>query len=122
MDYVDAIWRMLQQDSPGDYVVATGVAHSVGKCVEIAFDQAGLDADNHVVVDESIKRPAEVDHLIGDASKARRDLGWEPKTSFEELIRLMVNADYELLKRGGMPATAQLGRTRSELKPGADAH
>ncbi len=67
-------------------------------------------------------RPAEVDHLIGDASKARRELGWEPKTTFEELIRLMVDADLELLSPGGRPAAAQLGRTRSELKPGADQH
>jgi GDPmannose 4,6-dehydratase len=117
LDYVDAMWRMLQQDSPGDFVVATGVAHSVGRCLEIAFDQAGLKVDPHVVIDGSLKRPAEVDHLIGDASKARQELGWEPKTSFEELIRLMVDADYRLLSGGGDAARAQLGRTRSEAKP-----
>ena len=119
-DYVEAMWLMLQQDEPGDYVVATGVAHSVRDCLEIAFDQAGLDIDHHVVIDESLKRPAEVDHLIGDASKARRELGWEPRTSFEELIRLMVDADYELLSGGGQAARAQLARTRSEAKAGAD--
>ena len=86
-DYVEAIWLMLQQDQPQDYVIATGVAHSVRECVEIAFDQAGVEIDDHVVIDESLKRPAEVDHLIGDASKAKRELGWEPRTSFEQLIR-----------------------------------
>jgi GDPmannose 4,6-dehydratase len=119
-DYVEAMWLMLQRDAPGDYVVATGVAHSVRDCLEIAFDQAGVDIDHHVVIDESLQRPAEVDHLIGDASKARRELGWEPRTSFEELIRLMVDADYELLSEGGRTARAQLARTRSEAKAGAD--
>jgi GDPmannose 4,6-dehydratase len=98
-DYVRAMWMMLQQDDPDDYVIATGVAHSVQECVEIAFDQAGLAIGDHVVIDDSLKRPAEVDHLIGDASKAKRELGWEPKTSFEQLIRLMVEADYALLSR-----------------------
>ena len=79
-DYVEAMWLMLQQDQPDDYVIATGVAHSVRDCVEIAFDQAGIEIDDHVVIDESLKRPAEVDHLIGDASKAKRELGWEPRT------------------------------------------
>jgi len=100
-DYVEAMWLMLQQEEPGDYVVATGVAQSVRKCLEIAFDQAGVDIDGHVAIDESLKRPAEVDHLIGDASKARRELGWEARTSFEELIRLMVDADYRLLSGAG---------------------
>ena len=90
---------MLQRDDPQDYVIATGVAHSVSECLEIAFDQAGLEIDNHVVIDDSLKRPAEVDHLIGDASKAKRELGWEPRTSFEQLIRLMVDADHKLLSR-----------------------
>ena len=98
-DYVDAMWMMLQQDQPQDYVIATGIAHSVRDCLEIAFDQAGVDIDGHVVIDESLRRPAEVDHLIGDASKAKRELGWEPHTSFEALIRLMVDADVELLSR-----------------------
>jgi GDPmannose 4,6-dehydratase len=99
-DYVEAMWLMLQRDQPEDYVVATGMAHSVLDCLEIAFDQAGLEIDDHVVIDESLRRPAEVDHLIGDASKARRDLGWAPKTSFEQLIRLMVDADHRLLSAG----------------------
>jgi GDPmannose 4,6-dehydratase len=98
-DYVEAMWMMLQQDQPGDYVIATGVAHSVRDCLEIAFDRAGIEIDDHVVIDESLKRPAEVDHLIGDASKAKRELGWESHTTFEQLIRLMVDADYKLLSR-----------------------
>ena len=116
-DYVEAMWLMLQQDKPEDFVIATGVAHSVRKCVEIAFDQAGLDIDDHVVVDDSLLRPAEVDHLIGDPSKARRELGWQPRTTFEELIRLMVDADHQLLSRGIEPPRAQLGRARSEATP-----
>ncbi len=99
-DYVEAMWLMLQQDTPEDYVIATGVAHSVKECLQIAFDQAGLPIDDHVAMDESLKRPAEVDHLIGDPSKAKRDLGWEPQTSFEQLIRLMVDADLKLLSAG----------------------
>jgi GDPmannose 4,6-dehydratase len=100
VDYVEAMWMMLQQDTPGDFVVATGVAHSVRECLEIAFDQAGVDIDSHVVLDPALKRPAEVDHLIGDATTAKQVLGWEPHTSFEELIRLMVDADYRLLSAG----------------------
>jgi GDPmannose 4,6-dehydratase len=100
-DYVEAMWLMLQQDRAEDYVIATGVAHSVKTCLEVAFDQAGLDIDKRVVIDDSLKRPAEVDHLIGDRSKASRDLGWEPQTSFEQLIRLMVDADHRLLSGGG---------------------
>jgi GDPmannose 4,6-dehydratase len=96
-DYVEAMWLMLQQDEPDDFVVATGEAHSVRDCVEIAFDQAGVAVDDHVVIDDSFKRPAEVDHLIGDYGKAERQLGWRPETSFEELIRLMVDADLKLL-------------------------
>jgi len=98
-DYVDAMWRMLQRDEPSDFVVATGQTHTVRACVEIAFDQAGISVDDHVVLDPRFLRPAEVDQLIGDPSKARRELGWEPRTSFEEMIRLMVDADLELLKR-----------------------
>ena len=98
-DYVEAMWLMLQQDEPEDFVIATGVAHSVKTCLEIAFDQAGLEIDDHVVIDESLKRPAEVDHLIGDPGKAKRILGWEPRTSFEEMIRLMVDSDMQLLSQ-----------------------
>jgi GDPmannose 4,6-dehydratase len=97
-DYVEAMWLMLQRDVAEDYVIATGVAHSVRECVQIAFDEAGLDDfESYVVIDESFIRPAEVDHLIGDSSKAAADLGWRPETSFEELIRLMTRADLELL-------------------------
>jgi len=97
-DYVEAMWRMLQQEEPGDYVVATGKAHSVRDCVQIAFDHVGLDPDKHVVIDERYLRPAEVDRLIGDATKARERLGWQSGTSFEDMIRLMVDADLALLK------------------------
>jgi GDPmannose 4,6-dehydratase len=100
-DYVDAMWRMLQQDEPDDFVIATGVAHSVRACLEIAFDQAGLPVDDYVEIDDALKRPAEVDHLIGNASKAERKLGWRPETSFEQLIRLMVDADQKLLSGRG---------------------
>jgi len=97
-DYVEAMWLMLQRDIPEDYVIATGEAHSVRECCEVAFDEAGLGAfDQYVTIDPAFVRPAEVDHLIGDASKAERDLGWKPRTSFEELIRLMTRADIELL-------------------------
>jgi GDPmannose 4,6-dehydratase len=92
------MWLMLQQDTPDDYVVATGKSHSVRDCVQIAFDQAGVDPEPYIVVDSSFERPAEVDHLIGDSTKAREKLGWEPSVTFEEMIRLMVDADLELLK------------------------
>lgn len=98
-DYVNAMWLMLQQDEPGDYVVGTGISHSVQNCLEIAFDQATINIGDHVVIDESLKRPAEVDRLVADASKARVVLGWEPATTFEDLIRRMVDTDFELLKR-----------------------
>jgi GDPmannose 4,6-dehydratase len=94
-DYVEAMWLMLQQDEPSDYVIATGEEHSVRELVEIAFGHAGLDPDKHVVQDERFMRPAEVDHLVGDASKARRELEWEPRTSFRELVEVMVDADLE---------------------------
>jgi len=98
-DYVEAMWLMLQRDEPDDFVIGTGIAHSVRDCLELAFDQAGLRVDDHVVIDPALVRPAEVDHLIADASKARRELGWEPATGFEELIRMMVDADLALLSR-----------------------
>jgi GDPmannose 4,6-dehydratase len=100
-DYVEAMWLMLQRDVAEDFVIATGVAHTVRDCVEIAFDQAGLAISDHIRIDESLKRPAEVDQLIGDSSKAKRDLGWTPRTSFEQLIRLMVDADLKLLSGRG---------------------
>jgi GDPmannose 4,6-dehydratase len=96
-DYVEAMWLMLQREHADDYVIATGLAHSVRDCLEVAFDQAGVELDERVVLDDALMRPAEVDHLIGNAAKARADLGWEPRTSFEQLIRLMVDADHKLL-------------------------
>jgi GDPmannose 4,6-dehydratase len=97
-DYVEAMWLMLQRDVPEDYVIATGKAHSVRDCCQIAFDEAGLgDFERYATIDPAFVRPAEVDHLIGNAAKAERDLGWKPQTSFEELIRLMTRADLELL-------------------------
>ncbi len=95
-DYVDAMWRMLQQDAPDDYVVATGEAHSVREFVELAFGHAGLEWERHVRIDPRYYRPAEVDHLLGDASKARARLGWAPTVSFEELVRMMVAHDVAL--------------------------
>ena len=92
-DYVRAMWLMLQQDSPDDYVVATGEEHSVKELVEVAFSHAGLDWREHVTTDESLLRPAEVTTLCGDAAKARRVLGWKPEVSFDGLVRMMVDAD-----------------------------
>ncbi|MGB9804035.1 GDP-mannose 4,6-dehydratase, partial [Desulfofundulus sp.] len=92
-DYVRAMWLMLQQDEPDDYVIATGETHSVRELVEIAFSHAGLDWQKYVVVDPRLYRPAEVDLLQGDYSKARSKLGWEPRVSFPELVRMMVDAD-----------------------------
>jgi GDPmannose 4,6-dehydratase len=94
-DYVRAMWLMLQQDKPDDYVVAMGVSHSVRELVEIAFGHAGLDWERHVRTDASLLRPAEVDQLIGDAGKARRQLGWEPTVDFRGLVTMMVDADLE---------------------------
>jgi GDPmannose 4,6-dehydratase len=96
-DYVEAMWLMLQQDEPSDYVIATGEVHSVREFAEIAFERVGLDPEKHIVVDPQFLRPAEVDHLVGDASKARRELEWAPRTSFRELAELMVDADLERL-------------------------
>ena len=102
-DYVEAMWLMLQEDEPDDYVIATGEAHSVRELVDVAFDHAGLDPGQHVRTDPKFLRPAEVEHLVGDHSKATENLGWRPETSFESLVRLMVDADIELL-RSGVPA------------------
>jgi GDPmannose 4,6-dehydratase len=97
-DYVRAMWLMLQQDEPDDYVIATGETHSVRKLCEIAFDHVGLDWQQYVVQNERFMRPAEVDLLVGDASKAGHVLGWEPTVSFRELIQMMVEADLEELE------------------------
>ena len=92
-DYVEAMWLMLQQPTPDDFVIATGETHSVRELCEAAFARIGLDWERHVVVDKTHVRPAEVDHLIGDAGKARRVLGWRPKVSFRNLVEMMVDAD-----------------------------
>jgi len=98
-DFVEAMYLMLQQDKADDYVIATGKTNTVRDCVEVAFDEAGLpDWEQYVKLDPQFLRPAEVDQLIGSPAKAKQDLGWEPKTSFEELIRLMTRADLELLQ------------------------
>jgi GDPmannose 4,6-dehydratase len=99
-DYVDAMWRMLQQEAPEDFVVGTGESHSVRDLVEIAFGHAGLDWTRHVVIDPALARPAEVDHLRADASRARARLDWRPTLSFEDLVRSMVDADLERLRSG----------------------
>jgi GDPmannose 4,6-dehydratase len=97
-EYVEAMWLMLQQDEPGDYVIATNETHSVKEVLEVAFGHAGLDWRQFVEIDEKYFRPAEVDLLIGDYSKARKMLGWEPKTRFEELVKLMADEDIRRLK------------------------
>jgi len=99
-DYVDAMWRMLQQDEPDDYVVATGVTNTVERLVELAFDHAGLDRDEHVRTDPALIRPAEVDLLVGDPAKAKDQLGWEPTVDLEGLVRMMVDSDLERLGPG----------------------
>jgi len=103
-DYVRAMWLMLQHDQPDDYVIATGETHSVRELCEEAFSYVGLDWQRYVVVDPRYYRPAEVDLLVGDASKARRVLGWEPTVTFKQLVRLMVDADLQALQE-------ELGKT-----------
>jgi GDPmannose 4,6-dehydratase len=98
-DYVEAMWRMLQQPSPSDYVVGTGQTHSVRELVEAAFNHVGLDWQKHVVTDPKYMRPAEVDLLQADPSKARRELGWSPRVGFAELVAMMVDADLERLRQ-----------------------
>jgi GDPmannose 4,6-dehydratase len=97
-EYVDAMWLMLQQDKPDDYVIATGETHSVREFLDEAFGHVGLDWKKYVAMDERYLRPSEVDLLLGDASKAKRQLGWGPKTKFRDLVKLMVDADIQLLK------------------------
>jgi GDPmannose 4,6-dehydratase len=107
-DYVYAMWLMLQQDRADDFVIATGQTHSVGELVEVAFSHAGLDWRRHVRMDPAFLRPAEVDLLIGDSSKARAQLGWTPKVNFEELVQVMVDADLarQAAKSAGHPGAA----------------
>jgi GDPmannose 4,6-dehydratase len=99
-DYVRAMWLMLQQPTPDDYVIATGRTHSVQRLVELAFARVGLDWRQHVIIDPALIRPAEVDQLVGDASKAKRALGWEPTVTFEEMVSLMVDAELAALAAG----------------------
>ena len=110
-DYVGAMWLILQQDEPGDYVICSGKTHSVRELVELAFSYVGLDWQDYVAVDPKFYRPAEVNVLMGDASRARRVLGWEPTVSFEELVRMMVDADLkryqDLVARGELTPAAQ---------------
>jgi len=98
-DYVEAMWMMLQQPEPDDYVVGTGVTHSVRELCKVAFSYLGLNWEDYVVSDPKFFRPAEVDQLVADPRKARKVLGWEPKVSFEELVHMMVDADMEALQR-----------------------
>ena len=107
-DYVRAMWMMLQQDQADDYVIATGISHSVKHLVEIAFAHAGLEWEAFVRTDPAFLRPAEVDHLIGDPSKAKRQFGWEPSVSFERLVAMMVDADIERLSAVGKPMATHL--------------
>lgn len=97
-DYVEAMWLMLQQDEPDDYVIATGETHTVKEFVETAFSYVGLNWKDHVVIDPKFVRPAEVDHLIGNAEKAHKKLGWYPKTKFNDLVKLMIDYDLKRLK------------------------
>ena len=103
-DYVYAMWLMLQQDRPDDYVISTGISHSVKELVQIAFERVGLDWQKHVELDPAFLRPAEVDHLLGDCSKAKKELGWEPKVDFRGLVEMMVDADLARLS-GATPVT-----------------
>jgi GDPmannose 4,6-dehydratase len=107
-EYVVATWLMLQQDDPRDFVIATGAQHSVRDFVNAAFEHVGLDPDPYVVIDPDLIRPAEVDELVGDASRARELLGWEPRTSFRELVEMMVDSDLARLSTG-LPAPARAG-------------
>jgi GDPmannose 4,6-dehydratase len=106
-DYVRAMWLMLQQSKPDDYVIATGVSHSVKHLVETAFEHVGLDWQKHVRTDPAFLRPAEVDHLIGDSSKARTELGWTPAVDFTGLVRMMVDADVKRLSLTGADSTLE---------------
>ncbi|MDD5088843.1 MAG: GDP-mannose 4,6-dehydratase, partial [bacterium] len=118
-EYVDAMWRMLQQDSPEDYVIATGETHSVREFCELAFGHVGLRYEDFVRTNPKLVRPAEVDLLVGDASKAWERLGWKPQVRFEELVRRMVEADLTDLKRGASdyPRREVNADRRAEMRP-----
>ncbi len=98
-DYVRAMWLMLQQDSPGDYVVSTGQTHKVSELCRLAFEAAGLDWQQHIVIDERFLRPAEVDLLVGEPTKARQVLGWSPEVDFAGLVTMMVEADMDMVSK-----------------------
>jgi GDPmannose 4,6-dehydratase len=98
-EYVEAMWLMLQRDDPGDYVIGTGVAHSVRDFVEVAFACVDLSPDDHIRIDPALARPADIEEVVADPRKAKRELGWEPKVSFEDLVEIMVRADLETLSR-----------------------
>jgi GDPmannose 4,6-dehydratase len=98
-EYVEAMWLMLQQPEPDDYVIATNETHTIRECLEVAFGRVGLDWQKYVEIDPRYYRPAEVELLIGDYSKAQRKMGWEPKTKFKDLIELMVDADLADLRK-----------------------
>jgi GDPmannose 4,6-dehydratase len=115
-EYVEAMWLMLQQDKPDDYVIATGESHSVGQFLQEAFSYAGLDWRKHVEIDPKYYRPAEIDLLVGDAGKAKKKLGWEAKTKFKSLVRLMMEADVCLAQKQASANRVRLSRTTS---PGA---
>ena len=106
-DYVRAMWLMMQETQPQDYVIATGVTHTVKRLIEVAFAHAGLDYRNHVEIDPELFRPAEVHHLLGDFSKAKKQLGWEPLVKFDELVRMMVDSDLELVSKS-LPIAASV--------------
>jgi len=112
-DYVEAMWLMLQQDEPDDYVIATGRTTTVREMCKIAFEYVGLNYEDYVVIDPKFYRPAEVDVLLGNPEKAMKKLGWEPKTSLEELIYMMVDADLERVKAGSMMVDADLERVKA---------
>ena len=109
-DYVQAMWQMLQQEKPQDYVVATGVAHSVRQLLEIAFGHLGMDYRDYVETDPAFLRPAEVHHLLGDSSKARQELGWKPQITFQGLVKMMVDEDLARLKREAANSSGGLAR------------
>jgi GDPmannose 4,6-dehydratase len=115
-DYVEAMWMMLNHKTPDDYVVAMGRQHSVRELCEVAFRHAGLDWKRHVVADPALLRPAEVEHLLGDASKARRKLGWRPRVSFEEMIRMMVDADLARVRAAADRAGDDVSEPRGARK------
>ena len=107
-DYVEAMWLMLQQHEPHDYVIATGESHSVREFLEAAFERVDLKWQDHVEIDSRYFRPSEVDHLLGDATRARKELGWRPQKTFQELAAMMVDADLEMAQHP--PAGSIIGR------------